>query len=289
MLLLLLACAPDAPAPLTVVTFNTGTTEGLPHDDPPDDGYTSDHAAISDAWYGDGLAWLPAVEATRAWFADLQPDVVAFQEVFWTGACADIPVEHHADFACEGWTEDTPTVALQVLGPGYQVACHPGKPDKCLGVRAAFGRFAGCDEDLCLEGLDGFTVAGCGSGARVARGVIERADGGALTVVNLHGSSGFSGDDQACRVAQFEQAFVDLGDGAPGASGAENLVLGDLNTDPGRLTGADPGAARRADPCRVSAGGRPDAMTPLWGLLRGVDYNPCDFFEFLLHFRKTSE
>ena len=31
-----------------VITFNTGTTDGLDHDGPPDDGYTSTEAAISD-------------------------------------------------------------------------------------------------------------------------------------------------------------------------------------------------------------------------------------------------
>ena len=41
---------------------------------------------------------------------------------------------------------------------------------------------------------------------------------------------------------QVEQIFVDL-DGAPGANGAQNLILGDLNTDPGRWAGFDPSAA----------------------------------------------
>jgi len=44
-----------------VLTFNTGTSLGLDHDGPPEDGYSSADAAISDAWYGNGLAWTPAV------------------------------------------------------------------------------------------------------------------------------------------------------------------------------------------------------------------------------------
>ena len=39
------------------VTFNTGTSENMGHDNEPDDGYTSAHAEISDQYYGDGLAW----------------------------------------------------------------------------------------------------------------------------------------------------------------------------------------------------------------------------------------
>ncbi len=221
------------------VTFNTGTSEGMGHDDPPDDGYTEAHAATSDTWYGDGLAWLPAVEATRAWLAEVQPDVIGFQEIFHAPECADIPAEHHPDFVCETWTEGDPTVAESVLGDGYQVACHPGHTDKCLGVRTAFATLD--------DALDGFATDGCGNGARVARGTLTLADGSALTVVNVHGTSGFSSDDEACRVAQVEQVFLDLGDGEPAASGARNLVLGDLNTDPGRFTGTDDSAARWND------------------------------------------
>ena len=261
MTLLLLACAPkgaadsavdtgEAEVPIIAMTFNTGTTEGLPHDAEPDDGYTSAHAAVSDEWYGDGLAWGPAVEAAAAFFARTSPDVVVFQEIFWTGECADIPEEHHAGFACEGWTDGDPTVAQIILGDDYQVMCHPGKPDKCAAVHSRLGTFEGCDEGFCLEGMEGYTVDGCGSGARVARGVIaltEAYGGGSLTLVNLHGSSGLTGEDVDCRLAQLEQAFVDLGDGAPGASGERNLVMGDLNTDPGRWADFDDSAVRWND------------------------------------------
>jgi hypothetical protein len=123
-------------------------------------------------------------------------------------------------------------VAHQVLGPGYQVACHRGKPDECIAVRKAFGTLRGCDGDLCLDYLDGFPIEGCGRGARVGRAVVELSAGGTLTVVHLHATSGMKEQDDACRVAQVDQVFVDLGDGDPGANGERNIVLGDLNTDP---------------------------------------------------------
>lgn len=228
------------------VTFNTGTTEGLPHDATPDDGYTSAQATISDTWYGDGLAWLPVVEATRAFFADLDPDVVAFQEIFHAPQCAGIPLEHHAGWYCEAWSEGEPTVANAILPMGFQVACNLGKPDKCVAVNRRFGTIRGCDADFCLDGLDGAEVTGCGSGSRVGRGVIDLVGGGSITIVNLHGTSGITEEDAACRVRQFEQVFVDL-DGEPAANGAIDLVMGDLNTDPGRLASADPSAARWND------------------------------------------
>lgn len=233
--------------PFVVVTFNTGTTEGMPHDDPPDDGYTSAHAVLSDQYYGDGLAWIPAVDATRDFFAEVDPDVVVFQEIFYSEECVDIPEEARVDFVCERWAPGDATVAQVVLGEGYQVMCHPGKPDKCAAVNRRFGTFRGCNTDFCLEGLDGYRVETCGSGARVARGVIDMVEGGSLTLVNFHGSSGVTAEEQQCRVWQVEQVFVDLGDGEPGVNGERHLVMGDLNTDPCRMVGADTSATRWAD------------------------------------------
>lgn len=243
-LLMMVACAGSEPGlEMVVVTFNSGTTMGLGHDDPPDDGYGDAEAELSDMYYGDGLAWNAAIDDTRAFFAEVDADVVVFQEIFHPEACDEIPADAIAGFYCEGWTAGAPTVAQAVMGNGYQVACNPGKPDKCAAVKRSFGSFRGCDDDLCLEGLDGATVAGCGSGSRVGRGVIELASGGAITVVNVHGSSGLRAEDQACRVAQFDQVFLDL-DGAPAASGGINVVMGDLNTDPGRVVGSDDSADR---------------------------------------------
>jgi hypothetical protein len=244
---------PDAGAPwpgypfeMVAATFNTGTTPGLAHDGPPDDGYTSAEAAISDMYYGDGLAWLPAVDAARAWIAGARPDVIGFQEIFHSAGCATVPPEGRMGFVCETWTDGDLTVAQLITGPDYQVACHLEKPDKCLAVRRGFGTFRGCDADLCLDGLDGAEVVGCGGGSRVGRGVIELVAGGTITVVNFHGTSGITTDDMGCRMRQIEQIFVDL-DGMPAANGAVNVVLGDFNTDPGRLADGDTSAARLLD------------------------------------------
>lgn len=248
LLALVLACAPPPPRPpraFTAVTFNTGTAPE--QNFPPDASYGTAQAALSDAHYGDGLAWLPAVDNTRALFAELQPDLVAFQEIFHPAACPAIPVDGGTGFLCERWRAGDPTVAQEVLGPGYQVACQLGKTDKCLGIKTTFGALRGCSAPLCLEGLAGASIVGCGSGSRVGRGVIDLAAGGALTVVTLHGTSGLTADDMACRVSQFEQVFVDFGGEGPAASGSPVLVLGDFNTDPGRFAPADVSAVRLRD------------------------------------------
>lgn len=273
----------DAKTTFIAVTFNSGTSEGMGHDLPPDDGYTSAHAKLSDLHYGDGLAWLPAVKATTTFFATVNPDVVVFQEIFYTGDCPNIPKDAHKDFICETWLSGDPTVAQQVLGMGYQVACHPGKSDKCAAVKKSFGTFRNCKTDFCLEGLDGFSVQDCGKGARIGRGLIDLVGGGTITLVNVHGSSGITSDDQKCRVKQFEQVFVDIGDGAPAANGSRNLVMGDLNTDPGRLALFDKSAERWNDfvgPKKkfhfISAVG--PLVTPTYAGLLNIDHVVSDVF-----------
>jgi len=234
---------------LRVVTFNTGTS-GMYDPDAGPGGYGEAQAAIVDEYYGNGLAWVPAIDQARAWLAETRPDVIGFQEIFHPGECADIPPEAWTGFVCDGWTEGMPTVAQSILGDGWQVMCHPGQSDKCAAVHRRVGRFRGCDADLCLEGMAGSVIPGCSKGCRVGRGVIDLWDGGGeLTLVNLHGSSGIETSDQECRVLQFDQVFEDLGlgDGEPAANGARSVVVGDFNTDPGRMAEADPSAARLLD------------------------------------------
>lgn len=226
-----------------VVTFNTGTPECARA---PDADYTCDDAETASAWYGTGLAHLGLMADVRAFFDGLDADIVAIQEVFHAPNCADIPEAHHAGFICEQWQPGDDTVISRVLGPDYQVACHRGRPDKCLAVRRSFGQFRGCGEAaFCEDLLAGGNTADCGGGTRIGRGVIALASGGVLTVVNIHGTSGVTQEDQDCRVKQFEQVFVDMQDGSgmPAANGQTgNIVLGDLNTDPGRLALVDPSA-----------------------------------------------
>lgn len=278
------ACSPPrSPArSFTAVTFNTGTTENLPWT--PDGGYGPAQARLSDQHYGDGLAWAAFVDDARRFFEALQPEVVAFQEVFHSPDCALVPEAAKPGFVCERWAPGQPTVAQVVLGPGYQVGCNLGKPDKCVAVKRSFGALRGCRADLCLDALAGARVESCGQGSRVGRAVIELGAGGALTVAHVHGTSGASAADAACRARQVEQVFVELGTGdGPAANGEKNLVLGDLNTDPGRLAPGDPSAVRWLD----FVGGRarfrfhtpvgPEA-TPTYGGLLNIDHVASDAF-----------
>jgi hypothetical protein len=277
------AGADAGPRGIVVVTFNTGTNPGMAHDAPPDDGYGSVEAAISDTHYGDSLAWRAVIEDVSAFLAELEPDVVAFQEIYDADECPGVPADARAGFVCETWTPGDPAVASAVLGAGYQVACHVGHSDKCIGVRRAFGSIRGCTLDYCAEGLAGSEIAGCGSGARVGRAIVDRTAGAPITFVNVHGTSGIAAADADCRVQQLSQVFVDLGIGdGPGANGERNVVLGDFNTDPGRLASSDPSAAFLVD--RTSAGrfhfvtevGR--SATPTYAGALNIDHVISDAF-----------
>jgi len=234
----------DGPLAFVAVTFNTGI-----HPTVGSNGFTVQMNEYLDTYYGHGLVWGPAIDEARAFFASVQPDVVALQEFFDIEECADIPPEAREGFVCENWTPGSPTLTEIVLGPGYQLACNLEKSDKCAAVKRSFGTFVGCSADTCLDGLFGSEIDGCGNGARIGRGVIELAGGGTITLVNIHSSSGVSGDDMDCRVKQIEQVFIDLGDGDPAANGLRNLVLGDFNTDPRSPTAvlADASARRWND------------------------------------------
>lgn len=258
------------PLTLRAVTFNTGTSTGLGHDLDTEDGYTSEHAAWTDEAYGNAMSWPRAEEAATAWMATTAPDIVAFQEILYDPLCAEITPKPELGLRCATYTPGGPTQPQRVLGEGWQVACHPGAPDKCLGVRTAFATLDGCDDDLCLEGLEGTPIDGCGSTrARVARARLTLADGSALTVVSVHGSSGIAPDDMACREKQYLQVFDDAGDGAPLADGERNLVLGDFNTDPVAYAAFDASAAVIA--------GQTDADGPFTRHTRAGDDGPKSY------------
>lgn len=246
--LLLVACqsippgvsAPDASPrieALRVVTLNVGSgrsVETLRHANA---GYGPAQAAAADRWYGNGLAWPPVMRDVRNFLDAVNADIVGLQEVFHSDHCADIPPSARDGFVCEAWQPGDPTVAQRILGEGYQVACHPGKPDKCLAVHRRLGHIAGCEVAFCLRGLEGLDDDRCGSGNRVAAATVRLMQGGMLRVVHVHGTSGLTLTDSRCRLGQIEAIFAD-GGAAPGFG----VVLGDFNTDPGRVTWLDPAA-----------------------------------------------
>jgi hypothetical protein len=177
----------------------------------------------------------------------VDPDIVAFQEMYYPEDCSKIPEQARAGFVCDKWTSGDESVARVVLGGDFQIGYHPGKPNKCVAVHRRFGTIRGYDEESTANWLEGAPVKGCGGGARVARATIDRANGETLTVISIHGTSGRKPVDQECRVRQIERVFVDFGDGKPGVRRNRNVILGDFNTDPGLAALIDKSAARWND------------------------------------------
>ncbi len=237
----------DEDGAFIVMTFNSGTG-ATPADAGEDNlGYGREQARISDAYYGNGLAWKPAIDAVHDFVQEISPDIVAFQEMFCCDDCETIPEEARTGFVCEDWTPGSPSIARLVLGEDYQIATHPGNNDKYLAVHKRFGRMRGSESDTCPGGLEGARVEGCGGGARIARTVIERYSGPPITVLSYHGTSGFCGHDRECRALQVDRIFVDFGDGTAGVNGNAHVILGDFNTDPRRLHCVDRSARRWND------------------------------------------
>jgi len=101
----------------------------------------------------------------------------------------------------------------------------------------------GCPEPgVCFDPTPTFGTP-CSRRPHVTAAVIDLSTGGELTMVNVHGTSGFTPEDMACRTEQFRQVFEDRGDGVPAANGTQNIVLGDLNTDPFIYATSDESAA----------------------------------------------
>jgi endonuclease/exonuclease/phosphatase family metal-dependent hydrolase len=225
------------PEQLRVVTFNVGSGKSVDGVAGDNAGFGPEQSRVADVHYGNGLAWPAAMRDASDFFARVDADLVALQEVFPAGRCPDIPPERQAGFVCEDWEPGAPGVTARILGPDYQVACHPGKPDKCLAVHRRLGRFAGCEGGDCTSALEGLDASGCGAGSRVAAVTLELVSGGELRVVHLHGTSGLALPDARCRRGQVHAAF------AEGAADPEaGLVLGDFNTDPGRVGWLDTAA-----------------------------------------------
>ena len=240
-----------APEPLkfTVMTFNAGTSSGQLHSKDEEegngDGYTDEHAKEVDAYYGNSLSWNPLEDRTIEFLAELRPEIVAFQEIFHDPWCEDIEVKPELDLVCNGYTPDRPYQMERLLGDDYQIACNLDAEDKCAAVRKDFGRFVGCPEDeVCFGGIwgPGLGDKNCSKAARIGSIEIELTDGRSLVLVNAHATSGMKNSDMECRKYQFQQIFLDRGDGKPAAYGDTNLIMGDLNTDPFVLAGADPSA-----------------------------------------------
>lgn len=197
--------------------------------------------AIASTTYADRLAHTEAIAEAADWIAETDPDVVVLQDLFDVRDCELVPADERAGFVCE--EDEPPSVARQVLGDSYTIACHDDNATACIGVHSRFGVPDGCEEEgECLDGAAGDAIEGCPGGARVGRVTIPLVEA-ELTMVNVQASEGMSDPAQACRIAQFEQIWLEM-DEDPAANGDRSVVFGSFETDPARLARRDVSAAR---------------------------------------------
>ncbi len=223
---------------IKVMSFNTGTTPSKGKRNGGPEEYSRKLAKTSDNYYGNGLAWLPAVAAAKKFITDQNADIIGFQEMFDSRNCSTIPKEFHNSFICEGWRKDAPMVIQQVTSEKYQIACHIHDSEKCIAVKKSFGYIEGCYSDICLDALEGEVIKNCGGRSRVGKAIISSYSGEKYNVIHVHGTSGFKGDDKDCRKKQFSLMFNDY------PESGNNIILGDFNTDPNKLKRFDRSAKK---------------------------------------------
>jgi hypothetical protein len=242
----------EAPRPLTVITINAGTTPGLAHDSDEESGrapYSGATAGIVDESYQNSLSWNPAEARLTEWLALVDPDIVAFQEIFHDPWCDDInrPEDAPLDLVCGNYTRERPRQVRRLMGPDFQIVCGEGKPDTCIAVHTRLGPVTACDgqPENCLTTWDGFIpLSRCTSRDRLGRAFVASSNGRpAFNIIAGDGTSGLTVEDALCRRDIFSLVFDDKGDGVPLVRpDAINLVLGDFNVDPILFAGGDESA-----------------------------------------------
>ncbi len=184
----------------------------------------------------------------------LRPDVVALQEVLSAKTCEAF-TETDPSRTCHAWGARAEPAA-RLLGEGYSVVCDARDSVECVGVRIGFGTIRGLapggyarlgaetpplPHDACVWAEGECHEFNCDAESTVSAVWVDAATG-PLRVVHLHPTAaGIEGtyplfaatplarhmpySAQFCRAAQLEQAFGHL------ATGARNLLLGDVNFD----------------------------------------------------------
>jgi len=226
------------------MTFNTGTTKSESSVKADEGVFSREDWKLTDRYYGNGLAWWPAVKAAQKYIQEAQPDIIGFQEIFHPEKCIDIPLEAHRGFICETWRRGDPTVAEFITGEKYQVACHQGAHHKCIAVKRSFASIRGCHKNPCLDFLEGESLPKCSGASRLGRAILDLQSGISLTLVHVHATSGLSKKDKKYRKKQFRKIFQDFGYAQPAANGKLNLIIGDFNTDPKRMPWFDKSAKK---------------------------------------------
>jgi hypothetical protein len=162
-------------------------------------------------------------ESVRA----LAPEVVALQEISTAAQC-EKKIERRPRKVCAPPNRtEAEEQTRRILGPDYTIAIAKGRYE-AIAVKVSAGTIQGCEPGaICWTEFLPELPQGCDPGFSVSA-VDAVLKGKEVRIVNLHPDSIKS----RCRALELEQGFAL-------ASGPQNLLLGDWNTDPYHRKGED--------------------------------------------------
>lgn len=164
----------------------------------------------------------------------LQPDIVALQEVFDMKWCETIPEEKNRRKVCyEFETRKEKHQARRLLGRDYTIVCDGRSHFECIGVKKSLGFVVGCPHGEICRGRGGLTHGvpdGCDA-KPVAFGIDVEIRGQMIRIVNGHPAAG----SEACRTETVLRMFQGYDEIPPLAlKDVPTIIMGDMNIDPFR-------------------------------------------------------
>jgi len=166
--------------------------------------------------------------------AELDPDIVALQEVFDVAWCGQMPRELDKRKVCYRFDErEVKHQARRLLGPDYTIVCDARSHFECIGVKTSFASVIGCPRgDICRE--SGSLTHGAPDNCDtkpVVFGIDLEIDENIVRVVNGHPAA----SGEKCRAEQIRRLFEGYGNVPPLAlHNKPSIIMGDMNMDPFR-------------------------------------------------------
>ncbi len=262
---------PPPPETLTVLSANVGTLDEV------FDGPCPSHP------YRGALCSMEVEAVIRARIDQVRPDVALMMEVLDADHCDEGTWDGDPDLPCTGAPEREPYQSIRrILGEDYTITCDGIAHYDCVGVLSERIAIEQCSPgELCMgESTTPPHPEECAGGGGITS--VSRVDATlgerAFRIVVAHPLNAITAEDDACRHAQYLQAFDEL----PGDRDA--IAAGDMNFDPYRFPDLFPsgeywhtvvGEERRFTAHSVDG----DPPTPTWSGIVTLDFVLSDFLE----------
>ena len=173
------------------------------------------------------LCLLPVEDRVRDSIRALDPEVVVLQEISTAAQCAGRQEWRPWKVCHPRNRTEAEEQTRRILGPDWTIAMAKGRFE-AIAVKVSAGTIQGCEPGaVCWAEFLPDLPRGCDPGFSVSA-VEAVLKGAPVRVINIHPDS----IKRGCRARELEQGFAL-------ATGKNNLMLGDWNTDPYRGKGED--------------------------------------------------